>query len=128
MGCFSGSSKLGGATMKYSEIMKYADELPPAYSSAVSLVKSNEYIIENYKLVESMVADASSTLALVYPNLVNTENFNKAAVLYGFLGIKRVNEAECKKLGWKTTAIIPDEVKLLLKESNTSESKALCEV
>ena len=42
MGSIRSSSKLGGAAMKYNEIMKYADELPPAYSSAVSLVKSNE--------------------------------------------------------------------------------------
>ena len=101
--------------MTYTEIVKYAGEISPAVLEAFNVVKPNGYMTEDPNSVEATVNEAYQILTIVYPGLVGTHNFNKAAVLYGYYGVYRVSPDECKALGWKVSSIIPDEVKKMLK-------------
>ena len=101
--------------MTYKDIARYAGEISPAVSEVFDVVRPDGLTSGDPNYVEATVNEAYNVLAVVYPEFVGTDNFNRAAVLYGYHGIHRVSIDECKALGWSIPTVIPDDVKKMLK-------------
>lgn len=95
--------------MKYDEIIKYAVEISPALLDAFNVMEGGK------ETIESRVNEALTVLSIIYPDLAGTENFNKAAVLYGYYGVQKVSQEQCNNEGWVIPAVIPYSVKEMLK-------------